>query len=62
VTIAIFDPFSGISGDMTLGALVGVGLEPDWLRALPGRLGLDDVAVRVEQVVRGEIAVQQGGF
>ena len=39
--IAILDPFSGISGDMTLGALLGVGLEPEWLRALPARLGLD---------------------
>ena len=56
------DAFSGISGDMTLGALVGVGLEPDWLRALPGRLGLDNVAVRVEQVVRGEIACAKVDF
>ena len=47
MTIAILDPFSGISGDMTLGALVSVGLEPDWLRALPQRLGLDGVGVRV---------------
>ena len=62
MTIAIFDPFSGISGDMTLGALVGAGLEPDWLRALPGRLGLDNVAVRVEQVVRGEIACSKVDF
>jgi len=62
VTIAIFDPFSGISGDMTLGALVGAGLEPDWLRALPGRLGLDNVAVRVAQVVRGEIACTKVDF
>ncbi|HWP69932.1 MAG TPA: nickel pincer cofactor biosynthesis protein LarC [Gemmatimonadaceae bacterium] len=62
MTIAIFDPFSGISGDMTLGALVGAGLEPDWLRALPGRLGLDNVAVRVAQVVRGEIACTKVDF
>ena len=38
--IAILDPFSGISGDMTLGALLGVGLDPEWLRALPERMGL----------------------
>ena len=31
--IAILDPFSGISGDMTLGALLGVGL-------MGGSLGL----------------------
>ena len=37
---AILDPFSGIAGDMTLGALLGVGLDPEWLRELPTRLGL----------------------
>jgi uncharacterized protein (DUF111 family) len=31
--IAILDPFSGIAGDMTLGALLDVGLDPEWLRA-----------------------------
>src|SRR3954454_7361750 len=40
---AILDPFSGISGDMTLGALLGVGLDPEWLRALPARMGLEEV-------------------
>lgn len=28
----IFDPFAGISGDMILGALVDLGLRPEWLR------------------------------
>jgi uncharacterized protein (TIGR00299 family) protein len=60
--IAILDPFSGISGDMTLGALVGVGLDPDWLRALPKRLGLDGVVVRVQNVRRGEIACKKVDF
>ena len=54
--IAILDPFSGISGDMTLGALVACGLEPDWLRALPARLGLDGVGVEIRDVRRGDIA------
>mgnify|MGYP001375845187 FL=1 len=27
--IAYFDCFSGISGDMTLGALIGAGADPD---------------------------------
>ena len=62
MTIAIFDPFSGISGDMTLGALVGVGLESDWLCALPARLGLDGVGVRVEPAVRGGIACTKVDF
>ena len=43
--IGYFDCFSGISGDMTLGGLVSVGLEAEWLRALPGRAGLDGVTV-----------------
>lgn len=62
MTIAILDPFSGISGDMTLGALVGVGLEPDWLRALPTRLGLEGVGVRVESVMRSGIACTKVDF
>jgi hypothetical protein len=54
--IAILDPFSGISGDMTLGALVDLGLDPGWLRALPAVLGLAGVVVRTERVRRGDIA------
>jgi hypothetical protein len=56
MTIAIFDPFSGIAGDMTLGALVHCGLDAEWLRALPATLGLDGVSVDVRQVVRADIA------
>lgn len=55
MTIAILEPFSGIAGDMTLGALVDVGLDQDWLRALPARLGLDGVNVHVERVRRAGI-------
>ena len=60
--IAILDPFSGISGDMTLGALVDVGLEPDWLRALPARLGLADVQVQIQSVRRAGIACTKVDF
>lgn len=52
MTLAILDPFSGISGDMTLGALLGVGLDPEWLRALPGALGLQDIVVEIRRVNR----------
>lgn len=62
MTIAILDPFSGISGDMTLGALVGVGLEADWLRALPSRLGLEGIGVRVEPVSRSGISCTKVDF
>lgn len=60
--IAILDPFSGISGDMTLGALVAVGLDPAWLRALPERLGLADITVDIRQVVRGELVCWKVDF
>lgn len=62
MTIAIFDPFSGISGDMTLGALVGAGLDPDWLRALPSRLGLEGIDVRVERAMRSGISCTKVDF
>ncbi|MFL5561203.1 MAG: nickel pincer cofactor biosynthesis protein LarC [Gemmatimonadaceae bacterium] len=60
--IAIFDPFSGISGDMTLGALLDVGLPPDWLRALPDTLGIPGVTVRIRDVRRAEIACRKVDF
>ena len=62
MTIAILDPFSGISGDMTLGALIDVGLDPSWLKALPGRMGLAGVSVRIETVKRGDIACRKVDF
>ncbi len=62
MTIAILEPFSGISGDMMLGALVHVGLDPAWLEALPARLGLDDVRVRIADVQRGAIACKKVDF
>lgn len=60
--IAILDPFSGISGDMTLGALLAVGLDPDWLRALPDRLGLEGVRVQLSDVRRGSLACRKVDF
>jgi uncharacterized protein (TIGR00299 family) protein len=60
--IAILDAFSGISGDMTLGALLAVGLDPDWLRALPGRLGLEGVTVQISDVLRAQIACKKVDF
>ena len=62
MTIAILDPFSGISGDMTLGALIDVGLDPAWLSALPQRMGLDSVGVRIQDVRRGDIACKKVDF
>ena len=60
--IAILDPFSGISGDMTLGALLGVGLDPAWLRALPAQLALDGVTVEIREVLRGQLTCWKVDF
>ena len=60
--IAILHPFSGISGDMTLGALVAVGLDPEWLRALPGRLGLDGITTDIREVKRAGIGCTKVDF
>ncbi len=59
---AILDPFSGIAGDMTLGALLGVGLDAKWLRALPERLGLNEIRVDIREVLRGELVCWKVDF
>jgi uncharacterized protein (TIGR00299 family) protein len=60
--IAILDPFSGIAGDMTLGALLQLGLDAEWLRALPAQLGLAGVGVEIREVRRGEIVCAKVDF
>ncbi len=62
MTIAILEPFSGIAGDMTLAALVDLGLDQGWLRALPARLGLEGVTVRLERVRRAGIECAKVDF
>jgi uncharacterized protein (DUF111 family) len=50
--IAYFDCFSGISGNMVLGALVDAGLELEQLRAELGRLPVSGYALSAEKVRR----------
>jgi len=64
--IAYFDCFSGVSGDMCLGALVSAGWPARELEELPARLGLGGVRIEVSDVRRGpfaatRVAVEVGG-
>jgi uncharacterized protein (TIGR00299 family) protein len=47
-----FDCFSGASGDMILGALVGAGLSPDVLRAELAKLPVRDYELDIRHVVK----------
>lgn len=48
----IFDPFAGISGDMTVGALLDLGLDAEWLKGFVRDLRLGDIRVDVDHVNR----------
>src|SRR3954452_11934682 len=54
--VAYVDCFSGISGDMFLGALVDAGLDPTVLRNAVGALPVDGYQLTAEPVTRQGIA------
>ena len=54
--IAYFDCFSGISGDMILGALLDAGLALEHLNREIAKLGVKDVAIERESTARHAIA------
>jgi uncharacterized protein (TIGR00299 family) protein len=63
---AFFDCFAGISGDMTLGALIDLGLPVAELQGLMAALGLADVTLTARRVTKEhlagiKVAVQGGG-
>jgi uncharacterized protein (TIGR00299 family) protein len=55
IGIAYFDCFSGISGDMVLGALVDAGADLRAIEADLRRLGLENWTISAEKVKRGAI-------
>lgn len=57
--LAYFDCFSGISGDMILGALVDLGVSVDWLSAQLHKLPLSGFSLRAEKTFRNHIAGTQ---
>ncbi len=57
--LAYLDCFSGISGDMTLGALVNLGVPVDWLQQEIGRLPLDGFEIKAQNITRHGIRATQ---
>jgi uncharacterized protein (TIGR00299 family) protein len=57
--IAHFDCFSGISGDMVIGALLDAGLSASRLRSELRKLGLEGYTISVKKVSRGHVAGTQ---
>src|SRR3982074_2037536 len=56
MTIAYFDCFAGISGDMTLGALIDSGADRAFLDATIEALRLgDEVSIEVRHETRGHV-------
>jgi len=54
--IAIIDCFAGISGDMTLGALIDAGVPVDYLTSEIEKLGLTDFEIKVPKTQRHHIS------
>ena len=54
--VCYLDCFSGIAGDMLLGALIDAGLELDYLSAEIEKLRLDGIELRAEKAKRGGLA------
>jgi hypothetical protein len=57
--IAYFDCFSGISGDMTVGALLDAGLKIETLEEELKKLGLSDYQLEVKKVIKKGISATQ---
>ena len=53
--IAYFDCFAGISGDMTLGALIAAGADPERLRKELAGLGVGGYTIEVGRKITGHI-------
>jgi uncharacterized protein (TIGR00299 family) protein len=57
--LAYFDCFSGISGDMTLGALIDLGVPVEWLKSQLNELPLEDFDITVTSTHRNGIHAKQ---
>jgi pyridinium-3,5-bisthiocarboxylic acid mononucleotide nickel chelatase len=54
-----FDCFSGISGDMTIGALLDLGIELDYLRSELRKLPVEGYELQASRVIRSNISAMK---
>src|SRR3990172_8112293 len=54
-----FDCFSGISGDMTVGALLDLGLDFDYLKAELRKLPVENYELKCSRAVRANISAMK---
>ncbi len=53
------DCFSGISGDMLLGALIELGIDKDWLHSEISSIGIPQFTIEINKIKRGAIQCAQ---
>ena len=51
-----YDCFAGISGDMNLGALIDLGVDPDYLEKELGKLNIEGFHLKVKPDMRKGIS------
>jgi uncharacterized protein (TIGR00299 family) protein len=61
-TVAVLDPLGGLAGDMLLGALLDLGVQPDLLRAQLASLGLPGWSLEVEPTTRRYLGCTKASF
>jgi len=57
--IAIIDCFAGISGDMTLGALIDAGVPVEFIESEIQKLGLSDFEIKIQKTRRHNISASK---
>ncbi len=61
MNLAYFDCFSGISGDMTLGAMVDLGVPMDWLKRQLANLPIHEYSINSKKIERHGIQATRVG-